>query len=186
MTVEHFRPLLDNVRDLRLFHSLAEGLACVASWEVDGIAQTLWRSKRDYRCRCGATVGVLDHAPTAWDGCGICNTTLPVRLRDTCRMHCTRFVRFARRRFTIIPIDGIGAFDQISLELRCRRGERGRRRSGDFLFVRSFHGSPHMWRYSSGITHTIPQRGRGATLITPLLSGATRCVASDRFLLKRQ
>ena len=27
MTVEHLRPLLENVRDLRLFHSLAEGLA---------------------------------------------------------------------------------------------------------------------------------------------------------------
>ena len=41
MTVEHLRPLLDNVGDLRLFHSLARSCArtsgdsgCVASWKV--------------------------------------------------------------------------------------------------------------------------------------------------------
>ena len=114
MTVEHLRPLLDNVRDLRLFHSLAEGLAQGAVLEA--IVDAL---------RLGRYVGVSDHCPTTWDGCGICNSTLPVRPQDTCRMrvNCTRLQGLCDvdPNATIISIDVIGAFDQI-LELQCWRG----------------------------------------------------------------
>ena len=54
-------------------------------------------------------------------------------------------------------------------------------------FVRSICGSPssYLWEDSSGITHTIPQEEGGSKanlfFATPLLSCATRCVASDRF-----
>ena len=60
---------------------------------------------------------------------------------------------------TIISIDGIGAFDQIS-RAAMFKGLLNVEGGGQAIpFVRLFYGSPssYLWEDSSGITHTIPQ-----------------------------
>ena len=71
---------------------------------------------------------------------------------------------------TIISIDGIGAFDQIS-RAAMLEGLMNVEGGGQAIpFVRSFYGSPssYLWEDSSGITHTIPQ-GEGGEQGDPLM-----------------
>ena len=86
---------------------------------------------------------------------------------------------------TIISIDGIGAFDQIS-RAAMLEGLINVEGGGQAIpFVHSFHGFAifllvrrFFWHHP----HEPPRRGRRARRsvnATPLFSGATRCVPSD-------
>ena len=87
---------------------------------------------------------------------------------------------------TIVSIDGIGAIDQISRTAMLEELMNVEGGGQAIPFVRSFYGSPssYMWEDFWHHPHDSPRRGRRARRsvnATPLLSGATRCVAGDRF-----
>ena len=113
MTEEHLRPLLDNVRDLRLFHSLTEVLAQGAVPEAIVDALRLGRLTA-LRKPCGGVRGIV-----AGDTVRRCATApyqyaLRTRAGWECIAHALQGLCDVDPNATIISIDGIGAFDQIS------------------------------------------------------------------------
>ena len=184
MTVEHLRPLLDNVRDLRLFHSLAEGLAQGAVPETIVDALRLGRLTA-LRKPCGGVRGIVagdvvrrlvSRTMAQQLGTVVESATAPyqyaLRIRAGCECiaHALQGLCDVDPNATIISIDGIGAFDQIS-RAAMLEGLMNVEGGGQAIpFVRSFNGSPssYLWEDSSSITHTIPQ-GEGGEQGDPLM-----------------
>ena len=167
MTVEHLRPLLDNVSDLRLFHSLAEGLAqgAVLGVIVDALRLGTLTALRK---PCGGVRGtvagdvvrrLVSRTMAQQLGTAVESATAPyqyaLRTRAGCECiaHALQGLCDVDPNATIISIGGIGAFDQISRAAMVEGGGQA------IPFVRLFHGSPssHLWEDSSGIIHTIPK-----------------------------
>ena len=76
-----------------------------------------------------------------------------------CIAHALEELSELDRNTTIISIDGIGAYDQISWAAMLDRLMNVARGSQALPFVRMFYGAPSscLWEDSPGVTHTIPQ-----------------------------
>ena len=128
MTVEHLRPLLDSPGDHRLLHTLAEGLAQGAVPESIVDAVRLGRmtalSKPDGGVR-GIVVGdvirrLVSRTMAQQMSAAVESATIPfqyalsTRAGCECIAHALQGLTDVDPNTTIISIDGISAFDQIS------------------------------------------------------------------------
>ena len=95
---------------------------------------------------------------------------LSTRAGCECIAHALQGLTDVDPSTTIISIDGISAFDQIS-RAAMLDGLMNVERGGKVVpFVRMFYGSPssYLWDDASGVTHTIPQ-GEGGEQGDPLM-----------------
>ena len=187
MTAEHLRILLDNTRDSRMFFRVCEKLAqgkvpdpiiaairvgrMTASRKPDGgvrgivagdvirrlvvrtIAQQLERTVE-------AATAPYQYALSTRSGC----ECIAHSLQGLCEMDHT---------CTVLSIDGIGAFDQIS-RAAMLDGLLNVAGVGQVLpFVLMFHGAPsaYLWEDDAGVIHTIRQGegGEQGDALMPLL-----------------
>ena len=167
-----------------LFHSLAEGLAQGAVPETIVDAFRLGRLTA-LRKPCGGVRGIVagdvvrrlvsrtmaQHLGTVVESAtALYQYALRTRAGCECIAHALQGLCDVDPNATIISIDGIGAFDQIS-RAAMLEGLMNVEGGGQAIpFVRSFYGSPssYLWEDSSGITHTIPQ-GEGGEQGDPLM-----------------
>ena len=128
MTVEHLRPLLDSPRDHRLLHTLAEGLAqgVVPESIVDAVRLGRMTALRKFD---GGVRGIVvgdvirrlvsrtvaqQMSATVESATAPFQYTLSTRAGCECIAHALEGLTDLDPNTTIISIDGISAYDQIS------------------------------------------------------------------------
>ena len=182
MVVEHLRPLLDNPRDVHMFFLMAEQLVQGRAPEVAVQAIRLKRltalRKPDGGVR-GIVVGDVVRRLTPRTvaqqlGGAVKLATSPfqyalsTRAGCECIAHALQALTEANPEATILPVDGIGAFDLVSrgamLQGLCDVSPSA------VPSVRQFYGSPsrYLWENDSGEVHDIDQ-GEGGEQGDPLM-----------------
>ena len=182
MTTEHFRPLLDDTRGMRLFTELGSRLAkaLVPQVAIDliRVGRLTALSKLDGGVR-GIVAGdvvrrlvvrtmaqqlseAVERATAPYQ------YALSTRAGCECVAHVLQGITELHPELTITSIDGISAFDMISRESMMRGLLEVEGGGAALPFVRMFYGSPseYLWEDDGGTVHRIPQ-GEGASRATP-------------------
>ena len=187
VTTEHLRPLLDDVRGMRLLSCLASNLAVA---DVPEVAVQMVRvgrltalTKPDGGVRgivAGDVVRRLVSRTIAQQLSAAVETVtaphqyaLSTKAGTECIAHVLQSLTELHPEATVTSIDGISAYDLISREAMLQglaRVEGGR---SALPFVRLFYGAPseYLWEDESGTTHRIPQGegGEQGDAMMPLL-----------------
>ena len=186
MTTEHLRPLLDDVRGMRLLSCLASNLAGA---DVPEVAVQMVRvgrltalAKPDGGVRgivAGDVVRRLPRTIAQQLSAAVETATAPhqyalsTKAGTECIAHVLQSLTELHPEATVTSIDVISAYDKISREAMLQglaRLEGGR---SALPFVRLFYGAPseYLWEDESGTTHRIPQGegGEQGDAMMPLL-----------------
>ena len=147
MTSDHLRPLLDHVRDSHLLFLLADQLAKEQTPASVNDASRLSRltalqSAGDCHWRHHAEIGGTHHVSPAQQGCGVRQYAMTTRAGTECIAHALQGLTESNPQYTILTVDGTGAFDLISRAsmLGALRDVEGG--SQALPFVRLFYGQP--------------------------------------------
>ena len=184
MTVEHLRPLLESSRDHRLFCTLAESMArgmlpqpiveairlgrMTALRKNDGGVRGIVTG--DVVRRLVARTMAQQMGKTVESATAPFQYALSTRAGCECIAHALQGLCDVDPNATIISIDGISAYDQIS-RAAMMDGLLNVAGGGKALpFVKMFYGSPssYVWEDSEGVTHTIRQ-GEGGEQGDPFM-----------------
>ena len=187
MTVEHLRILLDNTRDSRMFFRVCEKLAqgkvpdpIIAAIRVgrmtglrkpDGSVRGIVAGDVIRRLVARTIAQQLERTVEA--ATAPCQYALSTRSGCECIAHSLQGMCEMDHTWTVLSIDGIGAFDQIS-RAAMLDGLLNVAGAGQVLpFVLMFYGAPsaYLWEDDAGVIHTIRQGegGEQGDALMPLL-----------------
>ena len=172
MTVEHLRPILDSVRDQQLFFKLAENVARanLTPTVIEAIRMDRMTALRkangwvrgivvgEVVRRLVARTMAQQLGPQVEAATAPFQYALSTRAGSECVAHVIQGLCEVNPEATVMSIDGISAFDQIS-RAAMLDGLFSRCGGKAIPFVRMFYSSPsvYIWEDAEGVEHSILQ-----------------------------
>ena len=187
MTVEHLQPLLDHVRDLRLFFQVAE---CMARGQVPDMIQGAIRMGRmtvlrktdggvrgivagDVMRRLVARAMSQQLMEPVQKATSPFQYAMATKAGCECISHVLQALTELNPSATVLSVDGMSAYDMISRRAMLQGLMNVEGGSAALPFVSMFYGSPskYLWEDDVGAIHTIDQGegGEQGDALMPLL-----------------